>query len=123
MFVGNPDGSACGTVNSVRLFFQSTNTNSFETHYWWSNPTSYTITTGGTITSVTLTAPLNGAGWSDFYGHFGDVAPYSTGFAAAIQNIKTIGLSFGSGCFFANGVGVDSATGVATFQLLEYKIT
>lgn len=122
-FLGNPNGNACGTANTVRLFFHSTGTNSFPTQYWWSNPSSYTITTGGTLgTTMHIgPVPMNGASWSDFFGKFGTGAGAS-GFADAIQNIKDIGLSFGSGCFFANGVGTDAATGTANFELLNYYV-
>jgi len=135
LFVGNPNGYACGTATSVRLFFQSTGTGNpsgltsttFETHYWWSNPTdastgSYSFTTGGTTGTVTLSVPLQGSDWSDFYGHFG-TGTYGPNFNAALSAIKYIGLSFGSGCFFANGVGVDYATGSANFQLMSYTIS
>jgi hypothetical protein len=134
-FVGNPNGYACGTATSVRLFFQSTGTGNpsgltsttFETHYWWANPTdgsigSYRFITGVTTSTVTLSVPLQGFDWSDFYGHFG-TGSFAANFNAALGAIKYIGLSFGSGCFFANGVGVDYATGTADFQLLSYTIS
>jgi len=123
-FVGNPNGHACGTRTSVRLFFHSTGTNSFPTQYWWSNPSSYAITTGGTLGATVHIGPvlMNGASWSDFFGKFGTGAG-AAGFADAIQNIKDIGLSFGSGCFFANGVGIDAATGTANFELLNYYVS
>lgn len=123
-FAGNPNGNACGTTNTVRLFFHSTGTNSFPTQYWWSNPSSYTIITGGTLgTTMQIgPVPMSGASWSDFFGKFGTGAG-AAGFADAIQNIKDIGLSFGSGCFFANGVGIDAATGTANFELLNYYVS
>jgi hypothetical protein len=125
-FVGNPNGNACGTATSVRLFFHSTGTNSFPTQYWWSNNlfgSSYTITTGGTATTMQIgPVPMTGTSWTDFYGKPG-TGVYAAGFADAIQNIKDIGLSFGSGCFFANGVGVNSATGTANFELLNYYVS
>jgi len=133
-FVGNPNGYACGTATSVRLFFQSTGSGNpggvsggnpggaFETKYWWSNPIAYPFVPGGTVAPVTLSVPLDGASWSDFYGHSGAADPYASNFNAAIGAIKYIGLSFGSGCFFANGVGVDYNTGSASFQLTDISI-
>jgi hypothetical protein len=124
-FVGNPNGNACTPPprTTVRLFFHSTGTNSFPTQYWWSNPSSYTITTGGTLgaTMQIGPVPMSGASWSNFYGKSGTDA--AAGFADAIQNIKDIGLSFGSGCFFANGVGINAATGTANFELLNYYVS
>ena len=134
-FVGNPDGYACGTATTVRLFFQSTGTGNpgaltsktFETKYWWANPTdtsvgSYSFVTGGTATAITLSVPLNGADWSDFYGHHG-TGSFGTNFNSALGAVKYIGLSFGSGCFFANGVGVDGTTGSANLQLTSFSVS
>ncbi|HEV2120460.1 MAG TPA: hypothetical protein VGS11_10220 [Candidatus Bathyarchaeia archaeon] len=142
-FVGNPNGNACGPSTSVRLFFQSTGTGNpgsitgpapnnggFETKFWWSNTgtvattvasgSHYNFVNGGTGGTITLSVPLNGADWSDFYGHFG-TGSYGANFNAALGAISFIGLSFGSGCFFANGVGVTG--GSATFELTSYTIS
>ncbi len=83
-----------------------------ETHYWWSNPAHCSFATGGTAT-CTITVPLTGNNWSDFFGHFGNDPAYAAGFASALQHVNVIGLSFGSGFFFANGVGIDGTTGTA----------
>ena len=62
--------------------------------------------------------PLN---WSDLCGHIGT---FDMGaFMASISNIKNLGVSFGSGFFFENGVGVDGTTGSATFEVTSYTIT
>ena len=70
---------------------------------------------------IMLQASLDPTMWSDLCGHFGtlDLAAFS----AAISNIKFVGLSFGSGFFFENGVGVDGTTGTATLQLISYSIS
>ena len=62
------------------------------------------------------TVSLNGANWSDFYGHFGNDPGYSAGFAAAASDVTMIGLSFGGGCFFENGVGTDDGSGTFTLN-------
>ncbi len=44
-------------------------------------------------------------------------------FDAASSHIMYVGLSFGSGYFFASGVGVDGATGATPFRVVSYTIT
>lgn len=129
----------------VRLFFESNlpgggqkafctlPSNLSESNFWWSNngiratdagtPGGYyVLNIGGSHSmTVTLRVPLQGSMWSDLCGK--DGATNAAGFSQAIQTIKYIGLSFGSGDFFENGVGVDGSTGSATFQLTSYTIS
>jgi hypothetical protein len=100
---GSPQ-NPCGTPANVRLFFQTKSSGSFaETDYWWSNPVSLTL---ALIPSATpMSAPLTGANWSDYFGHFGNDPQFAAAFADAVKNVTSIGLSFGGGCFFENGVG------------------
>jgi hypothetical protein len=148
---GCPAASPTSCPGTVRLYFTSnlpqagmssclgTNGNSQHTavanefDYWWSNtpvramtgiPGSYyqfSPTGGGSNGPIMLQVSLNPMNWSDLCGHPGtfDLAA----FMASISNIKDVGLSFGSGFFFENGVGVDGATGTATFQLTSYTIS
>ena len=103
-----------------------------EFDFWWSNtPVQATLLksgsyyqfqqTGGSGGTITLQVSLDPLNWSDLCGHAGtfDLAA----FMASISNIKNVGLSFGSGFFFENGVGVNGATGTATFELTSYTIT
>jgi len=135
---------------TVRLYFASTlpqagmssclGTNGNSSHdivanefdYWWSNtpvqahpgiPGSYYqfSPTGGGSGTIMLQVTLDPANWSDLCGHVGTFDQGA--FMASISNIKDLGLSFGSGFFFENGVGVDGATGTATFQLTSYTMT
>jgi hypothetical protein len=106
-----------------------------EFDYWWSNPIApvsaqpgipgsyYQFSTigGGSNGVITLQVSLDPLNWTDLCGHRGDFVLSS--FMASISNIKDVGLSFGSGFFFENGVGVDGNTGTATFQLTSYTIT
>jgi len=104
-----------------------------EFDYWWSNtPVAATTTTpgshyqfspmgGGSNGPIMLQVSLNPMNWSDLCGHFG--IDYPAAFMASISNIKNLGVSFGSGFFFENGVGVDGTTGTATFQLTSYTIS
>jgi hypothetical protein len=118
IYFNEPD--ACGgTTAFVRYFFQTSNAGGFdETHYWWSNPVSAPLTSNGR----TDLAPVafEGANWSDFFGHFGSDPAYAAGFAAAVSNVTTIGLSFGGGCFFENGVGTTDGSG--TFTLDTFSV-
>jgi len=109
----------CGTPPSVRLFFQTSNAGGFdETHYWWSNPVAMQL--DAVAGTASISNPVNGALWSDYFGHFGTGA-YSDGFDAAAANATAIGLSYGGGCFFANGVGVQN--GSATFHLTSFSVS
>lgn len=115
---------ACGLNGpSVRLFFEG-NTNGPFTYdtagyskYWWSNPGSDTLASlvGNTLT---LTVPVDTADWSDWGGELASSVP--TYFAAAVADVSAIGLSFGGGCFFANGVGMSA--GSASFVLTGYTV-
>jgi hypothetical protein len=120
-YYGEPDG--CGRQANVRFYFQTDTGGKFEeTDYWWSNPISVdldALKSGDQTISVTI-APSN---WSDFYGHAGSDAGYTDAFNAAVQDVQTVGLSFGGGCFFENGVGIEPGTGSGVFRLMDYSVT
>jgi hypothetical protein len=125
--MGNPDGcSGEPCTGTVRLFFQSNlpsdgsafcvGGNANVNNYWWSDTAFYAFTTssGGTTLTASFSDP-----WSNICGQ-----PSSTnggaGFMAALSNVKYVGLSFGSGSFFANGV---DAQGAETFQLTGFTVS
>jgi hypothetical protein len=113
IYFGEP---SCGnTISTVRLFFQTSNAGGFdETHYWWSRPGSAVL--ANTSGPITLSANLSDLGaWGDFFGHSGD-DPLFPGFTDAVSNVTTIGLSFGGGCFFENGVGTADGSGTLTLD-------
>ena len=117
-FTYSGEPSCSGTDSYVRLFFETTKAGGFdETQYWWSNPVSVDLSTlSGT---ATVTASLaDPSQWSDFYGHFGNDPAYAAGYSAATANVTGIGLSFGGGCFFENGVGTSDGSG--SFDLISY---
>ncbi len=114
---------ACGLNGpNVRLYFEGNTTGKFTydtagySKYWWSNPTATVLAVSST--SVTLAVPLTTANWSDWGGELASSVP--TYFAAAIAQVSAVGLSFGGGCFFANGVGMSA--GSATFTLTNYSV-
>lgn len=115
----------------VRLFFQSNlpndgsavcvSGNANNGNYWWADSSSYTFTTGtGNTVDVTMTASLSPSNWSGICGNGASSTP---AFDNALANVKQVGLSFGSGYFYASGVGVDGATGAATFTLVSYTVS
>jgi hypothetical protein len=121
IYGGESDGSAGSGPSTVRLYFETNNAGGFnETNYWWANASggSTSLDTVGNNTTVTLTLNLIGSYWSDYYGHFGNDPTYSAGFAKAVKNVTGIGLSFGGGYFFENGVG--TSNGLGSFQLQSF---
>jgi hypothetical protein len=111
---GTPDNPCTPAVATTRLFFQTSNAGGFDfTHFWWSNPASVVVANG----ALQVTAIVVPARWSDWNGQFGTTVP--DGFNAAASNVTDIGLSFGGGCFFENGVG---APGGASFTLTGFTV-
>ena len=107
---GSPS-NPCGTPANVRFYFATDNGGGFAyTHYWWSNPISQVLTNG----TFTITANVEPAEWSDWNGQVGTSVP--AGFADAASNVTLIGLSFGGGCFFENGVGTTDGNGTFTLN-------
>jgi hypothetical protein len=119
VFAYNTTNNPCGTPASVRLFFQGATNGGFDpAHYWWSNPVSNVLVTGS---SPQLSQSLSSPGsWSDYNGQSG-TSTDAPGFTAAVHHVDSIGVSYGGGCFFANGVGLSS--GSAAFHLNTYTTT
>ena len=111
---GTPD-NPCGTPANTRLYFNTANGPFAFTKFWWSNPASAFLTAPGI---GTVTAMVSPAFWSDWNGQNGTTDPDA--FANAAANPDLVGLSFGGGCFFENGVGVN--VGSATFKLISYTV-
>ena len=114
---------APGASPFVRLFVQSTTSEGWSCDdYWWSNGIGYSDYLAHVVdNTVTLSVPIEPSCWSDMYGHFGTYnEAHMAGFLDAMANAQEIGLSFGGGSWFANGVALSS--GAATFQLLSYQI-
>ncbi len=102
----------------VRLYFA---TPGFAyTHYWWSNPVHVDLVGPGggpTTMSVSLTATdsTRASQWSDWNGQLANSsAAVNAAFNAAVAKVSTVGLSFGGGCFFENGVTTSDGSGTFT---------
>jgi len=110
----NPD------TKSVRFFITSprasgttgTDTKGFYTQFWWSNPMSIPLVADPQA-PMTISQPVNAVGmWSDLNGRLNNSSSEAMeAFLAAIQNVQTVGLSFGGGCFFENGVTTSDGSG------------
>src|SRR5205823_2446757 len=77
----------------------------FYTQFWWSNRTNVPLTAGNQ-TPVMITAVVSDPDeWSDWNGKQANSSPeVLAAFEKAIQNVQTVGLSFGGLCFFETGV-------------------
>lgn len=117
-FVFNPQSNPAPNPANVRLVFWTTVGPFANEDYWWSNPASYVLAPG----QATLSVPIDPALWSDLNGEFGNRdAAHLAQFAFAAANVKQIGLSFGGGFFFLNGVAVSG--GSATFELVSMTLS
>ena len=123
------DGGGCtgpSALPGVRLFFQSphgagttgSGTTGFYTQFWWSNSRvgggeePFKVVLGGNETGLLSDSLHDPSKWSDFNGQFGDSSPaIEEAFIDAASNVKSIGLSFGGGSFFENGVTTSDGSG------------
>jgi hypothetical protein len=71
--------------------------------------------------AMTIRQPVNAMHmWSDWNGKFNDDSPeVMAAFQVAIQNVQTVGLSFGGGCFFENGVTTSDGSGTFNSTFTE----
>jgi len=122
-FQDQNNGGCLPDNKSVRFYFASPKasgttgpgTKGFYTRFWWSNPISVSLFTdpqASMAIAQTVNAPSM---WSDWNGQSGaSSAEVMAAFEIAIQNVQTVGLSFGGGCFFENGV--TTSDGMGTFM-------
>jgi hypothetical protein len=107
------NGDGCGPSATVRFYFRSPSASGssvgnppagFYTQYWWSNPVFVPLLAGNqgpTPISADMSDP---AEWSDWNGQSGANPAVTEAFIEATQKVQAVGLSFGGGCFFENGV-------------------
>jgi hypothetical protein len=105
----------CVSPATVRLSFESIppGTKFAFTNYWWADisPASAVLANGDFTLTVTVDATQP---WSDWNGQ-----PSSANvdaFNAAAATVTEVGLSFGGGCFFENGVGTTDGSGTLTLN-------
>ena len=115
MYYGEPH--LCTEPADVRFYFETdTHGPVFEeTDYWWST----TSPELGSFTSLVMVHPTSvPALWVDAKGHLAssDTA-HELAFNEAVRNVKAMGLSFGGGCGFGNGVGIRPGTGSGYFRV------
>ena len=110
-------GNTCVTPATARPFIWANDNDFGEFSRWWSDPTAFTLADG----SQTMTIPLTPERWSSVFGKLGTYDEASlAGFNAALENVSSLGLTFGGGCFFGHGVNVSNGT--ARFILLDYSV-
>ena len=118
-FTYGGEPSCGGTTGNVRLAFESITPGSkfAYTNYWWSDVAWTTLSNEGPIT---LTSALNAAsGWSDWNGQ--PSSSNVSAFTAAASAVTAVGLSFGGGGFFENGVGTTDGSG--NFTLNSFSVS
>jgi hypothetical protein len=117
-----------------RFYFQSAEGNYNSNDYWWSTDACYLNITSSCNLNASLNDPtkwtnLCGQSATDTTPHPGpncvggtdpNVSP-ADGFINAKRNVKNVGLSFGGGSFYANGVA-NSQTTPTTFTLVSYAV-
>jgi hypothetical protein len=110
-------GGCTPDVQSVRFYLASPGF--AYTNYWWSNPISVQLS--GNLAPITIVGNLaDPSQWSDWNGQGGSSSPAVTaGFNEAVSKVSTVGLSFGGGCFFENGVTTSDGSGTFSSSFSE----
>ena len=93
----------------------------FYTQFWWSNPEHMDLTT---LSSDVITAQISDpAEWSDWDGKPALDPLVTAAFYRATQCVQAIGLSFGGGSFFENGVTFEYATSPPPYETFSSKFS
>jgi hypothetical protein len=127
-FQDQHDGGCIPDNKSVRFYIESPKasgttgpgTTGFYTRFWWSNPMSVPLVSDPQG-AMSISQPVNALGvWSDWNGKLNNSSPeVMEAFLVAIQNVQTVGLSFGGGCFFENGVTTSDGSGTFSSTFTE----
>ena len=112
---------SCPARPNVRLFFLTGDGSSFRvTDYWWSKMSLDLdrLVTGDAV----LSAAMAPGDWIDYANRSGgsDTAS-AAAFTAASRDVRMIGVSFGGGCFLADGIGLRSGSGSGWFRLMDFS--
>jgi hypothetical protein len=115
-YVFEPDNT-CVYPAHVRPYIERNGDNGVAPNYrWWADdPYSYDLSIPGT---VTITAPLSGAYWSNVRGQTGLQQP--AGFKAALTTPMRVGVTVGGGCFY--GHGVNTTSGVSQLSMVQMDL-
>ncbi len=120
-FTYGGEPSCGGTTGNVRLYFESIPPGAkfAYTNYWWSDTASAVLAND----TLTVSAPIDAAKqWGDWNGQTTTGNPgVDPAFISAANNITAVGLSFGGGCFFENGVGTTDGSG--NFTLNSFTVS
>jgi hypothetical protein len=103
------------TPASLRVYFESIppGTKFAYTNYWWADLSTASAVLANGPGTLTITVDPSQA-WSDWNGQ--PSSANAATFDAAAGNVTAIGLSFGGGCFFENGVGTTDGSGTFTLN-------
>lgn len=104
---------------SLHLFLQRAGDNftgqgQYQYYRWWCEASQYLLGSRDNQI-ITVSCPLVSASWTSVYGKTDP-----TDFAAALQNLQSVGLTFGGSDGWGHGVNLTSGT--AQFQMLNYAI-
>jgi hypothetical protein len=137
-FMTQKGGGGCGTTNvpaAVRFYFISPSASGstvgtppagFYTQFWWSNPVNMELPPFGPPSS-TITAHVGDpTEWSDWNGQRPNPVINPTvyeAFEKAIQNVQTVGLSFGGECFFETGVVAEYSAAPPPYEVFFSTFT
>jgi len=123
-FANYPGCTNSTTSPTIGLYFETKAAGGFNpSDYWWS-----TTRLPLTSSSLSLVGTFgDGSTWTNYYGKAGnqsgtyvvDGTTYPSaadGFAAAVANVSSWGVSFGGDCFYANGAGTPTGSAVLTIQ-------
>jgi hypothetical protein len=115
----------CGTADAnVRLYFAGDTRGNFTqdtagySKYWWANLSSEQLRI--TDQTLVLSVPVTAGNWSNWGGQLSSTDAITPYFLNAAAHVSEVGLSFGGGCGFANGVG--TPIGTASFTLQSYSV-
>src|SRR6266446_9891740 len=117
-FMTQHNGGDCASnvPAAVRFYFRSPSASGpstgtppagFYTQFWWSNPIHVELSGdggSGSMPLVPMSWPAAAGAGSDWNGQEDDNPAVTEAFIEATKKVKTIGLSYGGGCFFENGL-------------------
>lgn len=106
----------CNTPPSVVLLLWSDKLSmKGEFDRWWAFADAKQLAPG----EITISAPLDPSRWLSVFGVTGDQNP--SAFAATVDNIGGVGMTFGGGCYLGHGVYVTGGTAKVAIRSLRIE--